>query len=168
MRRLICISNSIADTFKWRTSMGLSNDDIIHFSPYADVARFRVLDPEWHALVWIDRPRLDAFHHETIEAMKARGMKEYTGYDHTLIRLWLERAPTDEALRTQRRAHDIGEYVIARLVQIIRVAVTCWAIEQRVVLYIKQRAPHCADARRHALEDIAWELEVGYHRREVR
>lgn len=146
MRRLLCISNSIADTFKWRSKLKLTNNDIAHFSPYADPTPFRNYDPRFTAIVWIDRPTLDALHHDVIEDLKARGVKEYTEYDHTLIRLWLERAgrrahfdagysmgggvvPVDE--ENARRAYDCGEYVVDRLVQIMVVAATCWAIEQR-------------------------------------
>lgn len=136
MRRLLCISNSVADTFKWRTSMGLSNHHIRHWSPYVDPKTLRGLSEINNALVWIDRPRLSVEHVALIDYYKDLGMLEFAYNDRSAIKDWL-RGDTDATAigfdddRVTALALPFLHDAVARLVQIIRVAVTCAAIEQQ-------------------------------------
>lgn len=107
MRRLLVLSNSIADTFKWRTSLGLSNDDIIHCSPYQNPKRYRGLDELNVALVELDEDlKLSSELIGILETYTVLlGMKRFDGRDYNGILTWLHGSADWRVLLEQRRAY---------------------------------------------------------------
>lgn len=95
MRRLLVLSNSIADTFKWRTLLGLANNDIIHCSPYQRADKYRGLSTYDVALVELDpdlRLSYGRLSYELISVLErytAMGMKHFDGREVREILTWL-------------------------------------------------------------------------------
>lgn len=133
MRRLLCISNSIADTFKWRTAMGLSNEDIIHFSPYQNASRYRGYKAPDIAIVWVDRPRLSPEHMEVINMYRDDlGVLEFAYNQPDKIRDWLALSGDARALVLDPVETAVSSLIaVEKLIRILHVVLPLWCAEER-------------------------------------
>lgn len=109
MRKLLCIANSIAETFVLRTALGLTNDDIRHFSPYDKPDKMRGMDEKSTAIVWVRGDSdldLSTRHVQILQMYISLGVPQFMGYaDRDKILAWLNDGEDWKALRAKRDAY---------------------------------------------------------------